>query len=162
MLKAQIVGNVGSDPELRYSTSGSPFLRFDIASNGRTRTASGEWKDETTWVRVTVFGQRAETLSQHVQRGTRVYCDGRLEPRPWIDRSNEPRAGLELLADTIEFAGRRQAAEDADEPSRVSVADERRDRRRMPEATAIHGGQPRGGTAAVADRDGEDLENLPF
>jgi single-strand DNA-binding protein len=161
MLKAQIIGNVGSDPEMRYAASGSPFLRFNVASNGRTRTPDGEWKDETIWVRVTVFGQRAETLSQHLTRGVRVYVDGRLETRPWIDRSNEPRAGLELLADTIEFVGRRQA-DGADAPARASVTDERRDRRPMPEGVAVHRGPARHTAAAVADRDNADLEDLPL
>lgn len=108
MLKAQIVGNVGSDPDMRYSASGSAVLRFNIASNGRTRNPDGEWVENTEWVRVTILGTRAESLSQHITRGVKLYVDGRLETRPWIDRSNEPKAGLELLADTIEFAGSRQ------------------------------------------------------
>jgi single-strand DNA-binding protein len=157
MLKAQIIGNIGSDPEMRYSASGTPFLRFNVASNGRTRTPDGAWKDETTWVRVTVFGQRAEALSQHLTRGVRIYVDGKLEARPWIDRSNEPRAGLELLADTIEFVGRRQAEDDADEPVRASVVDERRDRRRRPESVGVAGTR---GAVGPADRD-DDLEALP-
>jgi single-strand DNA-binding protein len=159
MLKAQIIGNIGSDPELRYSASGAPFLRFDVASNGRTRTPAGDWKDETTWVRVTIFGQRAESLSRHLTRGVRVYVDGRLETRPWIDRSNEPRAGLELLADAVEFAGRRQP-DDGNAPVRASVADERRDQRRMPEAMAVYGAPAQQGSTAVADRD-DDLDDLP-
>ena len=60
MLKATLIGNLGNDPEMRYSASGSPFLRFNVASNFRARTPEGEWQDRTEWVRVTVFGQRAE------------------------------------------------------------------------------------------------------
>jgi single-strand DNA-binding protein len=108
MLKCAIVGNVGSDPDLRYSASGQAMLRFNIASNGRTRNPDGEWVESTEWCRVTVLGARAESLAQHITRGTKLYIDGRLETRPWLDRQNEPKAGLELLADTIEFAGNRQ------------------------------------------------------
>ena len=104
-----------------------------------------------------LFGRRAEALSPHLPRGARVYADGRLETRPWIDRSNEPRAGLELLADTVELVGRWQAEDDA--PVRASVVDERRDRRSMPQQTAVYGGRV---GAAVADRDNADLEDLPF
>jgi len=139
MLKGQIIGNIGSDPELRYSANGSPFLRFNVASNGRTRDASGEWVDRTEWVRVTVFGARAEALSQHLARGARVYVDGKLESRPWVDRSNEPRAGLELAADSVEFVGRRQAEDGQD--------------RRGPVAA---------GARYATASDDVDLEDLPF
>jgi single-strand DNA-binding protein len=149
MLKAQIIGNIGSDPELRYSAGGSPFLRFSVASNGRTRNAAGEWQDSTEWVRVTVFGQRAEVLAEHLQRGARVYVDGRLETRPWIDRSNEPRAGIELAANDIEFVGRRQ--DDSDQPAPA------RGERRTPV-----GAGARGAAAYATGTDERDLEDLPF
>lgn len=139
MLKAIIIGNLVSDPELRYSAGGTALLRFQVASNGRTRDADGEWGDRTERVRVTVFGQRAETLSQHLVGGMRVYCDGRLETWPWIDRSNEPRAVLELAADAVELVGGRRRAGD----------DRRRNR------------QPVGATG-TGDDAYDDLDDLPF
>ena len=72
MLKATLIGNLGSDPDMRYAASGAPFLRFNVASNYRARNPEGEWQDRTEWVRVTVFGQRAETLSQYLKKGMRV------------------------------------------------------------------------------------------
>lgn len=103
MLKLSVVGNIGSAPELKYSANGSPFLRFNVASNGRVRDQHGNWSDETTWVRVTVFGQRAETLSQHLRKGQRVFVDGRLEARPWTGQNGQISAGLELVATDCEF-----------------------------------------------------------
>ena len=97
MLKTMLIGNLGNDPEMRYSASGSPFLRFNVASNYRTRTPEGEWQDKTEWVRVTVTGARAESLAQYLRKGSRVYVDGRLEARPWTDRENQARAGLEVM-----------------------------------------------------------------
>src|SRR3954451_24830492 len=114
MLKCQIVGNIGSDPEVRYTAEGKARLTFNVASNGRTRNPAGEWQDATEWVRCTVFGPRAETLSAHLVRGPRVYVDGKLESRPWLDRSNQPRAGLELIADSVEFVSSRQRDEHQD------------------------------------------------
>lgn len=144
MLKAIVVGNLGSDPELRYSAGGTATLRFNVASNGRTRNAAGEWQDTTEWIRVTVFGQRAEGLAPHLSRGMRVYCDGRLETRPWIDRTNEPRAGLELVADAVELAGSRQGADQAgQQPQRQA---------RHPSTTA----------AGYATGTVDDLDGLPF
>ena len=107
MLKARVIGNLGSDPELRYAASGSPFLRFNLASNYRTRSPEGEWQDKTEWVRVTVFGQRAESLGQYLKKGSRVYVEGRLEARPWTDQQGQVRAGLELMANDVEFMSSR-------------------------------------------------------
>lgn len=103
MLKAQLIGNLGNDPEMRYAASGSPLLRFNVASNYRVRGDDGEWMDKTEWVRVTVFGNRVETLSQYLKKGMRVYVDGRLEARPWTDREQQVRAGLEVTANDVEF-----------------------------------------------------------
>lgn len=103
MLKASVIGNLGNDPEMKYSANGAPFLRFNVATNGRVRTPEGAWEDRTEWVRCTVFGQRAESLSQHLVKGMRVFVDGRLEARPWTDKQGGVRAGLELVASDVEF-----------------------------------------------------------
>jgi len=159
MLKCQLIGNLGNDPEMRYSANGSPFLRFNVASNYRTRTPEGEWQDRTEWVRVTVFGQCAETLNQHLRKGMRVYAEGRLEARPWTDRTGNVNAGLELMASDVEFMSSRNGPDfdTTDLPARASVADEQ-PARRMPEAVAVNGAR---GGPGVADRD-DDLEDLPF
>src|SRR4051794_35127126 len=108
MLKAMVIGNLGNDPEIRYSASGSPLLRFNLASNYRTRTPEGEWQDRTEWVRVTVAGARAESLAQYLKKGSRVYVDGRLEARPWTDQQGQVRAGLEAMANEVQFMSRRE------------------------------------------------------
>jgi single-strand DNA-binding protein len=133
MLKASVIGNLGGDPELRFSASGQPMLRMNVASNYRTRTPEGEWQDQTEWVRVTMFGQRADRLAGLLKKGMRIYADGRLEARPWTDRDNRVRAGLELVANDVEFTGPRQADDD-DQTGRASVMDERPQRR--PETAA--------------------------
>jgi len=107
MLKATLIGNLGNDPDMRYSASGSPLLRFNVASNYRTRTPEGEWQDKTEWVRVTVTGQRAESLGQYLKKGSRVYVDGRLEARPWTDQQGQVRAGLEVVANEVQFMSSR-------------------------------------------------------
>lgn len=118
MLKGSVIGNIGADPDMRYAASGSPVLRFNVASNGRVRDQSGEWVDETTWIRCTVFGKRAESLVEHLRKGMRVFVDGRLEARPWTDQQGNVRAGLELIANDVEFFspresnGRQQGASD--------------------------------------------------
>lgn len=138
MLKAQAIGNLGSDPDLKYSTGGAAYLRFNLASNYRSKNEAGEWQDQTEWVRVTVFGTRAETLSQHLKKGSRVFIDGRLEARPWTDKQGENKAGLEIMADTVEFMSPRN--EDG-----------------QPQAPR----QARSGAPVATTLDG-DLEDLPF
>jgi single-strand DNA-binding protein len=107
MLTCAAIGNLGNDPEAKYSQGGALFLRFNVATNGRVKSQSGEWEDKTEWLRVTVFGQRAETLNQYLRKGTRVYVAGRLEARPWTDQQGGVRAGLELVADVVEFMSAR-------------------------------------------------------
>lgn len=146
MIQAMVTGNLGSDPDLRYSAGGNAFLRMNVASNGRTRTPEGEWVDETTWVRVTVLGQRAETIAQHLSKGMRVCAVGKLEAKPWTDQQGTLRAGLELIANEIEFQSQRQD----DRQQRPQQARQQQQQtsgtaargRPMSEAQAVHGGRP--------------------
>lgn len=108
MLKASIIGNIGNDPDLRYSANGVPLLRFNVASNYRTRTQEGEYQDRTEWVRVTVVGNRAESISPYLKKGMKIYVDGRLEARPWVDQQEQIRSGLEVMANEIQFVSPRE------------------------------------------------------
>lgn len=152
MLKALVIGNLGSDPDMRYSANGQPFLRFNVASNYRARTPEGEWQDRTEWVRVTVLGQRAETLSQYLRKGSRVFVEGRLEARPWTDQQGQIRAGLEIVASDVEFMSSR-------------AEDEQRGGGTPRESTGA-GGPPSARSSAPSARpepaDEADLEDLPF
>ena len=119
MLKAGLIGNLGGDPEMRYSASGTGLLRFNVASNYRVKNDAGEWEDRVEWVRVTVFGARAESLANYLKKGSRVFVDGRLEARPWNDQSGNARAGLEVIGETVELLTPRG---DDQQPARRPVA----------------------------------------
>lgn len=156
MLKASVIGNLGSDPELRYSPSGAPSLRANVASNFRARTPEGEWEDRTEWVRVIIFGQRAESLAQYLKKGMRVFVDGRLEARPWTDRDNRVRAGLEIVASEIEFVGPRQA-DDEGQPRDGGAT--------LPAAAgtgSVPPVQPASQSRPAPEPEGGELEDLPF
>lgn len=116
MLKATLIGNIGSDPELKYAASGQPVLRFSVASNYRVRDQAGNWSDATEWVRVVVFGKRAESLQNHLSKGMRVFVDGRLEARPWTSQQGKLNAGLEMTASDVEFVSSRPGGTGNDEP----------------------------------------------
>lgn len=122
MLKASLIGNLGADPEMRYSASGSPFLRFNVASNFRSKNQAGEWEDRTEWCRVTVTGARAERLGEMLKKGSRVFVDGRLEARPWTDSRSEIKAGLEVMADSVEFMSSREQDAGQRQPAPVGTS----------------------------------------
>jgi single-strand DNA-binding protein len=156
MLKATLIGNLGNDPDMRYSANGSPMLRFNVAANYRTRTPEGEYQDRTEWVRVTVTGNRAETLAQYLKKGSRVYVEGRLEARPWTDQQGQIRAGLEVLASEVQFMSARPGVGDGTE---TTGATDNRSARRIQEDVAVQGVPVH---TAVADRGNDDLDDLPF
>jgi len=161
MLKASVIGNLGTDPELRYSPSGAPSLRVNVASNFRARTPEGEWEDRTEWVRVIVFGQRAESLAQHLKKGTRVFVDGRLEARPWTDRENRVRAGLEIVASDIEFTSTRQADDEGQPHGGATVGSTLPSTARTESAPPIQPA-PRARPTSEPQPTGGELEDLPF
>ena len=162
MLKASVIGNLGTDPELRYSPSGAPSLRVNVASNFRARTPEGEWEDRTEWVRVIVFGQRAESLAQYLKKGMRVFVDGRLEARPWTDRENRVRAGLEIVASDIEFTSTRQADDEGQQHGGSAMAEDTPPRAVGTGSAPPVQPSPQSRPAPEPEPDGGEPEDLPF
>ena len=103
--KIILVGNLGRDPELRYTPQGTPVCSFSLATNERRKDKTGENNDITTWFRVTLWGRQAETASQYLQRGRPVYIEGRLRVEEWTDRDGKPRHTLEVNATDMQFIG---------------------------------------------------------
>lgn len=99
-----ILGNTGSNAELRYSDQGLPIASFSIASNSFRNTREGRVQI-TEWYNVTAFGKVAETIGAHVKKGTQLLVLGRLTFKPWLTNSGEPRAGAEVILQSFEFAG---------------------------------------------------------
>jgi single-strand DNA-binding protein len=102
-----LVGNLGRDPELRYTPQGTPVCTFSMATNERRKDKSGEMQDQTTWFRVTLWGRQAETASQYLQKGRSVYIEGRLRVDEWTDRDGKPRYTLDVTATDMQFIGGR-------------------------------------------------------
>jgi single-strand DNA-binding protein len=112
--KIIIVGNLGRDPELRYTPQGTPVCSFTVATNDKRKDKTGEQQDITTWFRVTVWGRQAETASQYLTKGRPVYIEGRLRMEEWADRDGKQRSTLEVHATDMQFIGGRN--EDASNP----------------------------------------------
>ena len=111
--KIILVGNLGRDPELRYTPQGTPVCSFSMATNERRKDKSGEMQDQTTWFRVTLWGRQAETASQYLTKGRPVYIEGRLRVEEWTDRDGKPRHTLEVHATDMQFISAGARTEDA-------------------------------------------------
>lgn len=109
MLTGNLVGNIGGEPEMRYTSSGEAVLRFNVASNYRKRNAEGEWVDRVEWVRVIVFGKRAEALQDIIKKGQKVYVYGRMECDPWVTKEDEVRAGVQMISQELEIVSPRDS-----------------------------------------------------
>ncbi|MGB7925264.1 MAG: single-stranded DNA-binding protein [Pyrinomonadaceae bacterium] len=101
--KIIVVGNLGRDPEMRYTPQGTPLCTFSLASNERRRNSAGEQQDVTTWFRVKVWGKQAEAVSRYLSKGRSVYVEGRLHVEDWTDRDGKPRYTLEVNASDVQF-----------------------------------------------------------
>ena len=121
--KIILVGNLGRDPELRYTPQGTPVCSFSLATNERRKDrATGDNNDITTWFRVTLWGRQAETASQYLTRGRPVYIEGRLRVEEWTDRDGKPRHTLEVNATDMQFIGGGRAEEGGAPPAKAAAA----------------------------------------
>jgi single-strand DNA-binding protein len=102
LCKVMIIGNLGSDPEMRYTPSGRAVTQFNVAVNQSTKNhQTGEWVEETDWFRVTVWGDRAERMAEALRKGNKVFVEGRFRTREFEGRDGQKRTSLEITADSI-------------------------------------------------------------
>ncbi|MBX3000174.1 MAG: single-stranded DNA-binding protein [Caldilineaceae bacterium] len=103
-----LVGNLGSDPEMRYTPSGVPVTTFSLAVSKSWTTQDGQRQDKTTWFRITAWRAQAETCSKYLSKGRQVLVVGELEEaRIWTDKEGNPRVSLEVTAQVVRFLGTR-------------------------------------------------------
>jgi single-strand DNA-binding protein len=94
--KMMIIGNLGADPELRYTPSGKAVTDLRVAVNNNQRGPDGEWVEETLWFRVSVWEQAAERLAEQLRKGNKVFAEGQLRAREYEARDGQKRTSLEL------------------------------------------------------------------
>ncbi len=115
--KIVIVGNLGRDPEMRYTPSGQPVTNFSMATNRKWTNTDGTPGEETIWFRVTAWGKLGETCNQYLSKGRQVLVEGRLRPDPatggprvWTRQDGTAGASFEITANTVRFLGGRAEA----------------------------------------------------
>ena len=143
MAKVFIIGNVGRDPEQRYTQSGDPISTFSVAVNNRRRNPDGSFTDETEWFRVSASRRLAEIAQQYVTKGRQIFVEGRLRLDRWTGQDGQPRTTLDVFATDLQLLGspRGEGMDEADGG--------------MP-AQPARGGRP------APEQDAGDLGDLPF
>jgi single-strand DNA-binding protein len=103
--KAILIGNLGRDPELRYTQNGQAVANFTLATNETWTDKSGERVERTEWHRIVVWGKMAESCGQYLSKGRTVYIEGRIQTREWEDKDGNKRYTTEINAQTVQFLG---------------------------------------------------------
>ena len=144
MNKIVLIGNVGSDPEMRYTPNGTAVTSFSLATNRVYTTASGERKEETEWFTVNAWGREAENSNQYVTKGMKIYAEGRLKTDTWTGNDGQNRFRLQINADRILFLDRSGEASQS-KPAESSKPSETNNQ-----------------SDATAPGAAEDIEDLPW
>jgi single-strand DNA-binding protein len=150
--KVQIIGNLGADPEMRYTPSGTAVTNFRVAVNRNRRGQDGNNIEETEWFRVVAWEKLAETCNEYLRKGQQVYVEGRLQSRKYMDKDNIERTSVEIVANEMMMLGGRGEGGEAGMGDR---------------SMARVGGQPANGPQRQQPRreeveDDKDIDELPF
>ena len=139
--KVILVGNVGKDPEVKYSPSGTPVAKFSMATNERFKDRSGEWQDRVEWHNIVAWQRLAEIVGEYVESGSKLYIEGKLQTSRWEDhQSGQTKYRTEVIAREIVLLGSRNNGQADLQPDHSGQESQR-------ETTA---------------ENTEDLEDIPF
>jgi single-strand DNA-binding protein len=107
--KVILVGNLGRDPETRYSADGAAMTNVSLATTSQWKDkATGEKREETEWHRLSFFGRVAEIAAEYLRKGSQIYVEGRLRTRKWTDKEGQERYSTEIVVDQMQMLGSRQ------------------------------------------------------
>jgi single-strand DNA-binding protein len=120
--KVIIIGNVGNEPEMRFTPNGKPVTSFSVATNWVYTTPEGEKKQETEWFSVVAWNRLAEQCNQFLAKGKLVYAEGRIHTRNWEGQDGQAHSRMEVIANRVIFLDRKGAATLADEKTDDAAA----------------------------------------
>ena len=119
--KVMLIGNVGQDPELRYTPDGNPVANFSIAVNRRRRVGE-EYKDETEWFNIVCFSRTAENVNQYLTKGQKVYVEGRFQSSEYVGQDGNQRKSFEVIANEVNFLSTKNEADSINQNTAQSTA----------------------------------------
>jgi single-strand DNA-binding protein len=103
--KVLLIGRLGGDPEVRYTTNGGAVANFNLATNENWTDKNGQKQERTEWHRIVIWGKMAELCGQYLSKGRQAYVEGRLQTREWNDKDGNKRYTTEIVAQNIQFLG---------------------------------------------------------
>lgn len=118
--KVMIIGNVGTEPEMRFTPNGNPVTTFRVATSRTFNTSEGERKQETEWFTVVTWNKLAESCNQFLTKGRRAYVEGKLRTRNWEGQDGQRRTRVEIVAERVLFLDRQAVGSLADEAGTVT------------------------------------------
>ncbi len=160
--KCMIIGNLGRDPEMRYTPSGQAVTQFSVATNRNFRDQQGEWQSETEWFRVVVWGDRGERAAEYLRKGHKVYVEGRIQTRQWEDQSGNKRYTTELIADRVSSLERRDREDGPTAPGDGPGGSSSGASSSGASSSGASSSGPGGSGSSGPSSSAEDFDDLPF
>ena len=121
--KVILVGNLGKDPELRYTPSGQAVATFSLATNRKWKDKDGQAQDQTEWHNIVTWGRQAEVSKEYLKKGSPVYIEGRIQYRTYNDRDGNKRYITEIVAQSLQMLGRKVSEGGAEAPEAPEAMD---------------------------------------
>ncbi len=122
--KVMLIGNLGRDPEMRYTPSGRPVTTFSVAVSRKWTTSEGERHTDTEWFNVVAWSNLAEICKQYLSKGQHVYVEGRLQTRHWDDNDGNKHTAVEVVANEMIMLGDRRESEESSETEDLDTNEE--------------------------------------
>ena len=151
--KVLLIGNLGKDPEMKYTQQGTPVTTFSMAVSRSWKSPDGQVKDETEWFRIVAWQKLAEQCNEYLRKGSKVYIEGRLQTREWQGQDGQPRQTVEVVANEMLLLDSRQGG------GQGSYSEEQRPARAGSNAGSGGSGGFSGGFEDDADM---DVDDIPF
>ncbi len=160
--KVMIIGNLGKDPEMKYTQQGTPVTSFSVAVSRSWKSPDGQMQDETEWFRVVAWERLAEQCNEYLRKGSKVYIEGRLQTRDWTGQDGQKRYTTEVVASTMLLLDSRQQSDG--EYSGGGGGSRSRDegQERPAPAGKSAGGQAGGYGQSYDDEADMDVDDIPF
>ncbi len=122
--KIMLIGNLGRDPEMNYTPSGTAVTKFSLAVSRNYTTSAGEKRDETEWFNIVAWNKLAETCNTYLHKGSKVYIEGRLTQRKYTDKNGVERTSLDVIANEMEMLTPKSAQQGSSSSNFIGAADE--------------------------------------
>jgi single-strand DNA-binding protein len=142
--KVILLGNLGKDPELKYTPSGTPVAKFSLATNDRFKDKDGQWQDRTEWHNITAWARTAEIAGEYLKKGSKVYIEGSLRTHSWDDKQTGQKKYMTeiIVNDLVLLSGRGEGGGESGGSSRGVAAGNNFDQRTPEHEPAAVGSSP--------------------